>query len=516
MATGSTSAPVKVFSTGRIVFLAVVGALGGFLFGYDSAVINGANAAIQYNFSVSDQALGVVVSIALVGCAIGAWFAGRLADHFGRKRVALTAAVLFLVAGIGQGLPFGAADFMAWRLLGGFAIGVASVAAPMYISEISPTHLRGRLTALFQFAIVIGIFATGLGNYLLLQAAGTPGVCKSDPTVQGECAKNSAGVLLAPESTGALWGLQAWQWMFLLMAIPAVLYFVLTLLVPESPRYLVQAGKTEQARVVIGELMGGDADAKLAEIQATVSSDHPPRMSDLRGPRFGLMPIVWIAIILNLFQQFVGINAVIYYSNLVYAAVGLGESSAFLTSMITTGVNFLFTIVAIVMIDRIGRKKLLLIGSVGMAVSLAVIAVIFGTASKCAQLTAGTDGCDVAADIGKPLIAHGPGMVAVIAVNVFIAFFAATWGPVVWVLIAEMFPNRIRAAGLAVGAMAQWIGNLIVSSAFPAMASLSIALTYAIFTVFAILSFWFVTKKVRETKGISLEDMGELEKAELA
>lgn len=518
MASGTASAPVKAFGTGRIVFLAVVGALGGFLFGYDSAVINGANTAIQYNFGVSDGALGVVVSIALVGCAIGAWFAGRLADRFGRKRVALTAAVLFLVAGLGQGLPFGAADFMAWRLLGGFAIGVASVAAPMYISEISPTHLRGRLTALFQFAIVIGIFATGLGNYLILSAAGTPAACKADPSVVGECARNSAGVLLAPESTGALWGLQAWQWMFLLMAIPAIVYFVLTLFVPESPRYLVQAGKTKEARVVIGELMSGDVESNLADIQATVSADHPPRMSDLRGHRFGLMPIVWIAIILNVFQQFVGINAVIYYSNLVYAAVGLGESSAFLTSMITTGVNFLFTIVAIVFIDRIGRKKLLLIGSVGMAVSLAVIAIMFGTAGKCTQALMGdtVNGCDVVADIGKPLLSHGTGIVAVIGVNVFIAFFAATWGPVVWVLIAEMFPNRIRAAGLAVGAMAQWIGNLVVSSLFPAAASVSIAMTYAIFTIFAILSFWFVSKKVKETKGISLENMDELEKAELA
>ena len=532
MASSTASAPVKAFSTGRIVFLAVVGALGGFLFGYDSAVVNGATAAIQYRFHVDSTLLGVVVAIALVGCAIGAWFAGRLADRFGRKKVALTAAVLFLIAGFGQGFPTGTADFMGWRLLGGFAIGVASVAAPMYISEISPTHLRGRLTALFQFAIVIGIFATGIGNYLLLKLAGTPESVKAGTqfvdgksfpscpdvmSLSGTGSATSPFMCSAPESTGALWGLTAWQWMFLLMAIPAAIYFLLTLVVPESPRYLVQAGKTEQARVVIGELMGGDADAHLAEIQATVSSDHPPRMSDLRGHRFGLMPIVWIAIILNLFQQFVGINAVIYYSNLVYAAVGLGQSSAFLTSMITTGVNLVFTIVAIVMIDRIGRKRLLLIGSVGMAVSLAVIAIIFGTAGKCTATLIGDtiNGCDVPADVGQPLLSPGAGMIAIIGVNVFIAFFAATWGPVVWVLIAEMFPNRIRAAGLAVGAMAQWIGNLVVSTAFPGMASLSIALTYGIFTIFAILSFWFVAKKVKETKGISLEKMGELEAAEL-
>ncbi len=488
---GSTSAgvgSVNPVRTGRVVFMAVVGALGGFLFGYDSAVINGANEAIEAKFNISQGTLGWVVAVALLAAAVGCWFAGSLANKFGRKRVALTAAVLFTISGLGQGFPFGLGDFMAWRFIGGFAIGVASVAAPMYISEISPAHLRGRLTALFQFAIVIGIFATGLVNYLLLQAAG--------------------GTAMGP-----LWGLQAWQWMFLLMIVPAGIYFILTLTIPESPRYLVQVGKIEQARKVIESSLGGDANAKIADIQESFARDPNPRMRDLRGPRFGLLPIVWIGILLSVFQQFVGINAVIYYSNLIYQAVGLDESHAFLTSMITTGVNFLFTIVAIVLIDRVGRKPLLLVGSTGMAVCLATIAIVFGTAARCTEGALGhmVDGCSVAADVGKPELSGAQGMIAVVALNLFIAFFASTWGPVVWVLISEMFPNSIRAAALAVAAMAQWIGNFVVSSTFPGLAQMSITLAYGLFTLFALLSIWFVAKKVKETKGVQLEDMGQLE-----
>lgn len=490
--TGSTGAakviPVK---TGRVIFMAVVGALGGFLFGYDSAVINGANEAIEDKFGISQGALGWVVAVALLAAAVGCWFAGTLANKFGRKRVALIAAALFLISGIGQAFPFGLGDFMAWRFVGGFAIGVASVAAPMYISEISPAHLRGRLTALFQFAIVIGIFATGLVNYVLLQAAGG-------------------------SASGPLWGLEAWQWMFLLMAVPAVAYFLLTLSVPESPRYLIQVGKIDAARNVIEHSIGGDVDAKIADIQESFARDPNPRMSDLRGPRFGLLPIVWVGILLSVFQQFVGINAVIYYSNLIYHAVGFDQSKAFLTSMITTGVNFTFTIVAIVLVDRVGRKPLLLVGSAGMAVCLAVIALVFGTSPRCTEEMLGhmIDGCNVAADVGQPELSSAQGTIAVVALNLFIAFFASTWGPVVWVLISEMFPNNIRAAALAVAAMAQWIGNFVVSSTFPGLAQFSITLAYGLFTLFALLSIWFVAKKVKETKGVQLEQMGQLEEVD--
>ncbi len=471
-APSAPSAPAKDYRTGRVVGLASTAALGGFLFGYDSAVINGAATAIKSLFDLSDIAIGIVVSIALIGSAIGAWFAGSLADHFGRRRVMLVAAGLFLVAAIGQAFPFGVADLMAWRFIGGAGIGVASVMAPMYIAEIAPAPIRGRMGSLQQFAIVIGIFATGLVNFIVLEAA-------------GGSARN-------------VWllGLEAWQWMFLSMIIPAVVYAVLVLRIPESPRYLVSIGEPAKAGQVLSSIYTVDVDPMVAEIQESLAGDHKPRFSDIRGRTLGLMPIVWIGIMLSAFQQFVGINAVFYYSNTIWEAVGFSEAQAFETSLITTVINVLFTIVAIALVDRIGRKPLLLAGSAGMVVTLATLTWVFGTAATNAD--------------GQPVLEGGSSVIALIAFNAYVAFFAATWGPIVWVLLGEMFPNRIRATALAVAAAAQWMANFLVSTTFPELAGISLGLAYGIFTAFAILSIPFVMKYIRETKGVSLEDMGEL------
>jgi sugar porter (SP) family MFS transporter len=474
----SIGAPTKDYRTGRVVGLAATAALGGFLFGYDSAVINGAASALKSLFGLSDIALGFVVSIALIGSAIGAWFAGSLADRFGRRRVMLVAAGLFLIAAIGQAFPIGVVDLMLWRFIGGAGIGVASVMAPMYIAEIAPAPIRGRMGALQQFAIVIGIFATGLVNYLVLQAAGGN-------------ARNTW-----------LFGLEAWQWMFLSMVVPAIVYALLVLRIPESPRYLVAIGDTAKASEVLSTIYTVDVTPMVRDIQETLQGDHKPRFSDIRGRALGLMPIVWIGIMLSAFQQFVGINAVFYYSNTIWESVGFSESQAFQTSLITTGINVLFTIVAIALVDRIGRKPLLLIGSAGMVLTLATLTWIFGTAP-------------VNAD-GQPVLSDGPDVIALISFNLYVAFFAATWGPVVWVLLGEMFPNRIRATALAVAASAQWIANFLVSTTFPELAGISLGLAYGIFTVFAVLSIPFVMKYIRETRGVSLEDMGELEGARAA
>ena len=474
----SIGTPAKDYRTGRVVGLATTAALGGFLFGYDSAVINGAASAIKSLFGLSDIALGFVVSIALIGSAIGAWFAGGLADRFGRRRVMLVAAGLFLVAAIGQAFPIGVVDLMFWRFIGGAGIGVASVMAPMYIAEIAPAPIRGRMGALQQFAIVIGIFATGLVNYLVLQSAGGN-------------ARNTW-----------LFGLEAWQWMFLSMVVPAIVYALLVLRIPESPRYLVAIGETAKASEVLSTIYTVDVTPLVRDIQETLQGDHKPRFSDIRGRTLGLMPIVWIGIMLSAFQQFVGINAVFYYSNTIWESVGFSESQAFQTSLITTGINVVFTIVAIALVDRVGRKPLLLVGSAGMVLTLATLTWIFGTAP-------------VNAD-GQPVLADGPDIVALIAFNTYVAFFAATWGPVVWVLLGEIFPNRIRATALAVAASAQWIANFLVSTSFPELAGISLGLAYGIFTVFAVLSIPFVMKYIRETRGVSLEDMGELEGARAA
>ncbi|HEV8024381.1 MAG TPA: sugar porter family MFS transporter [Candidatus Nanopelagicales bacterium] len=464
---------VHNYRTGRVVGLAGTAALGGFLFGFDSAVINGAAPAIKSTFGLSSLALGFTVSIALIGSAIGAWFAGLLAEKFGRRRVMLIAATLFIAAAIGQAFPFGIADLLMWRFIGGAGIGVASVMAPMYIAEIAPAQLRGRLASMQQLAIVLGIFATGISNYLILEAAG------------------------GDSTNDWLFGIAAWQWMFLVMLVPAIVYGALALRLPESPRYLVEIGKYDEANSVLQQIYTDGTEKLLDDIKASLDSEHRPRLSDLRGKRFGLLPIVWVGIILSALQQFVGINAVFYYSNTIWEAVGFSEDQAFQTSLITTGVNVAFTLVAIALVDKVGRKPLLLVGSAGMVSMLAILTYVFGSAPV------GPD--------GNPILTDGPDIVALLAFNAYVAFFAATWGPVVWVLLGEMFPNRIRAAALALATAAQWLANWIVSTAFPPLANISLGLAYSIFTIMAALSIPFVWRHIRETKGVELEKVNVME-----
>jgi MFS transporter, SP family, sugar:H+ symporter len=470
----AASGPAEQYRTGRVVVLAGTAAMGGFLFGFDSAVINGANSAIADTFDLGSAEMAFVVSIALIGSAVGAWFAGQLADALGRRRVMLVAALLFAVSAIGTAFPPNVEVLMLWRLIGGAGIGVASVVAPMYIAEIAPAQLRGRMGSLQQLAIVLGIFATGVINYVIVSAAGS-------------------------STSDWLLGIQAWRWMFLVMLVPAAVYFVMALRIPESPRYLVQAGRLDDARAVLESVFTTDQSAKVVDIQRTMDGDRRSSMGDLRGPRFGLLPIVWIGIILSALQQFVGINAVFYYSNLIWESVGFSQDQAFLTSMITNAVNVATTIVAIALIDRLGRKRLLLIGSSGMVVTLAMLTVIFGTAPQVANGTGGT----------QPSLVGTTSTLAVLAFNAYVVFFGMSWGPVVWVLLGEIFPNRIRATALAVAAAAQWIANFVVSTAFPPIAAHSLTVAYGIFTAFALASIFFVRTKVPHTTGRSLEEISE-------
>ncbi len=478
MAHGSPvqSAPgaAETYHTGRVIRLASTAAMGGFLFGFDSAVINGANTAIAETFGLGSGVMAFVVSIALIGSAIGAWFAGQLADAFGRRRVMLIAALLFAASAVGTAFPPNVEILMLWRLIGGAGIGVASVVAPMYIAEIAPAQLRGRLGSLQQLAIVLGIFATGVSNYLILQAAGS-------------------------STSEWLLGIEAWRWMFLVMLIPASVYFLMAWRIPESPRYLVEMGRLDEARTVLESVFTSDQSAKVLEIQRSMAGAKKSSFGDLRGRRFGLLPIVWVGIILSALQQFVGINAVFYYSNLIWESVGFSQDQAFLTSMITNAVNVGTTILAIMLIDRIGRKRLLLIGSSGMVVTLSLLTFIFGTAPQVANSTGGTE----------PSLVGMSATIAVLAFNVYVFFFGMSWGPVVWVLLGEMFPNRIRAAALAVAASAQWIANFVVSTSFPPVAARSLTIAYGVFTLFAIASVFFVRSKIPETMGRTLEEISE-------
>jgi MFS transporter, SP family, sugar:H+ symporter len=454
---------------GYVVFIAAAAAMGGFLFGYDSAVINGAVTGIQKHYNVGSNQTGFAVSAALLGSAVGAWIAGQLADRIGRVKVMLLAAVLFTASGIGAGLPFSIWDLAAWRVVGGLGIGIASVIAPAYIAEVAPPAYRGRLGSLQQMAIVLGIFVSQLVNYGLAQAAGG-------------------------KSENHLWGLDAWQWMLLMEVAPAILYGGLAASVPESPRYLIATGQDAKAREVLDKVEGlRDASARIAEIRGVLASDHRPGFRDLLGPSGRILGIVWIGIGLSIFQQFVGINVIFYYSSLLWQSVGINETNSLLISVSTSLVNIVGTVVAILVIDRIGRKPLALIGSVGMAVSLGVAAWAFSYAS----------GTGSSAHIPK-----AEGTLAIVAAHVYVFFFAMSWGVVVWVMLGEMFPNKIRALALSIAASFQWLANFAITQSFPSMSRWSLSGSYVIYACFAALSAPFVVFLVKETKGKALEQMG--------
>jgi MFS transporter, SP family, sugar:H+ symporter len=459
-------------SNGTVIRLSLTAALGGFLFGYDSSVINGAVKAITAHFVVSAGLLGFVVASALLGAAAGALSAGRVADRYGRLPAMRAAAVLFLIGAVGSGLADSLVILVVFRVIGGFAVGIASVIAPTYIAEIAPARIRGRLGSLQQLAIVTGIFLALLVDYELATAAG------------------------GSEADLGL-GLEAWRWMFLSMVVPALVYGGLAFTIPESPRYLVAKQRLDEARNVLRRVLGKiDLDAKVAQIKETLQREGRPGMRDLRGPRFGLLPIVWVGIALSVFQQFVGINVIFYYSTVLWQAAGFTESNSLLITVITGAVNIVTTLVAIASIDRFGRKPLLIIGSIGMAVTLGTLAVVFGTATLKASPTGPLP---VLTGVAKPI--------ALIAANVFVFAFGMSWGPVVWVLLGESFPNKIRAAALSLAAGAQWVANWIVSISFPSLKDAGLGLAYGIYTTFAVLSLLFVLKFIRETKGVELEDM---------
>ena len=456
----------------KVIGLAVAGAVGGFLFGFDSSVINGAVEAITKDFALNTFLTGFAVAIALIGCAVGAFLAGRLPDRLGRIPVMLIGSGLFVVSAVGAGLAVGVGDLIVWRVLGGLGIGIASVIAPAYIAEISPAAMRGRLGSLQQLAITIGIFAALFSNALFAGFAGGA----SEP----------------------LWfGLEAWRWMFIAGVVPGLANGLIALRLPESPRYLVLKGDNDKAHAVFEKYWPGeDADHSLDDIRASIAADAAAeRTGTLRGNRFGLKPIVWIGIILSVFQQFVGINVIFYYSTQLWAAVGFDESSSFTISAVTGVVNILVTLVAIALVDRIGRRPILMTGSITMAVALAVMALAFS------QATASATG---------PQLDGAWGPIALVAANLFVVGFGASWGPIVWVLLGEIFPNSIRARALGIAAAAQWIANFVITVTFPALSAASLPLTYAAYALFAALSFFFVLKVVPETRGMKLEDADQL------
>lgn len=472
-AAGSSATEEDGQASRRLVGMAAVAALGGFLFGFDSAIINGTVDAIRHQFGLSPAVLGFVVSCALLGAGVGAWSAGICADWIGRVRTMVVASVLLTVSSIGSGLVFAVWDLIAWRFLGGVGIGFASVIAPAYIAEISPARIRGRLATMQQMALVIGIFLALLASALFAHLAG--GAAKE------------------------LWlGLDAWRWMFISAAVPAIVYGVLAARLPESPRYLVNKGRIDEAGQVLRDVLGlvdAASTRKIHEIQQTVNTERKQRFSDLLGGKFYFLPLVWVGILLSVFQQLVGINVIFYYSTTLWQSVGFQESDSFLISVITAVTNIVATVIAISLIDKVGRRALLLFGAGAMTLSLSLMAVAFAQATVVDGVTT---------------LPSSWGTVALIGANVFVIGFGASWGPVVWVLLGEMFPNRIRALALGLGAAAQWIANFVVSTTFPSLAAFGLQYAYGLYGAFALLALIFVWKMVPETKGRQLESMDEL------
>jgi SP family arabinose:H+ symporter-like MFS transporter len=432
---------------GYVVLISVVAALGGLLFGFDTAVISGTINFIQPYFGLSETGLGWTVSSLLFGCIGGVFLAGKVGDHYGRKKVLMMAALLFFVSAVGSATSHVLIFFLIARILGGLAVGVASILSPMYIAELAPAKYRGTLVSLNQLAIVIGILVAFFSNYLLV---GT--------------------------------GENNWRWMLLVMAAPAILLFFSLFMVPESPRWLVARGRTDEALQVLIKTSGKEsARLELAEIELTLTKHEDSTFRDLLAPK--IRPLLNIGIILAVFQQITGINTIMYYAPKIFANVGQSNDSALMQTILIGGTNLIFTLVALVLIDRFGRKLLIQIGSLGMMLMLAGLSALFFTN-------------------------HTSGVLVLIFILGYIAFFAASLGPALWVVAAELFPNRLRSKGMSVAIVSLWIACTIVTIVFPIMLEkLSGGITFLIFALICLANLLYVLKYVPETKGKTLEEL---------
>lgn len=463
-------------NTGYLLKLTLVATLGGLLFGYDTAVISGTVSSLESFFILpfglgemeANARLGLVVSSALIGCIIGGISGGIISKKLGRRNGLILAAVLFLLSAIGSSMPemflkpVGEADhtfiyiFIFYRIIGGIGVGLASMLSPLYIAEIAPAKIRGKLVSLNQFAIIFGMLVVYFVNYFIAK--------------QGDDSWLST---------------VGWRWMFASEIIPAALFLFMLIFVPDTPRSLVLKNRPEKALDVLTKVNGVEAANKiLAEIQNTVTSDSGKLFS------FGFTVIV-IGILLSVFQQFVGINVVLYYAPEIFKSMGSGTDVALMQTIIVGAVNLLFTVLAIMTVDKFGRKPLMIIGALGMAISMFAL--------------------------GTTFFMESVGIGALVFMLLYVASFAMSWGPVCWVLLSEIFPNKIRGRALAVAVAAQWISNYVVSWTFPMMDKNSYLLekfnhgfAYWIYGIMGIIAMWIVWKYVPETKGKTLEEMEDI------
>ncbi len=424
-----------------------VAALGGLLFGFDTAVINGAMPFFTEYFGLDKTGQGWAVTSALLGCILGALFVGKPGDIFGRRYMLRILAVLFFITALGTGFAQDFVVFVIFRFIGGLAIGGASVLSPMYISEIAPAKYRGRLTATFQLAIVIGILVAFFSDYLLLDT-----------------------------------GSNNWRWMFIAGGLPALVFFILLFFVRRSPRWLVKTGRIDEARETIAAVNpDGDAEGILQEIRESINTEVMSKNIYLfRKP---YLKLVLIGIAVGMFNQFTGINIIMYYATDIFRSAGFSTGSAIGQTVIIGMTNLLFTMVAMTIIDKVGRKNLLLTGSIGMTIFLTVFAIAF-------------------------LSGHTGGFLLLALLIGFIGFFAASQGAVIWVLLSEMFPNNIRARGSAIGSFSHWFFNALLSFLYPIVVGvIGVGYVFIFYAVATFLSFFFFRKYLVETKGKSLEEL---------
>ncbi|MCL1123918.1 sugar porter family MFS transporter [Shewanella surugensis] len=457
-------------NTVLIMSISCVAAMGAFLFGFDTGVINGTIGGLRLAFNLTLVASSFNVASTLLGCAVGAFFSGRLADIYGRRFMMIIAAVLFILSAWGSGIADTSNVFIFYRMVGGFAVGSASILVPMYIAEVVPARYRGAYAALQQVAINVGLFVVFMSNYLLVHWAGT--------------------------SINTFWlGYEAWRWMLWAELLPAFIFLFTLFFVPESPRYLVVREKNKQALVVLTKLYGQFfGEAKLMEISLSLSADHKPRLSDLKNPVTGkVRRIVWIGIGIAAFQQFMGINVVFYYGAILWEVAGFSESDALLINVISAALSIGACVFTILFIDRWGRRPFLLIGSTGIIICLLLLVFVFYQATP---------------DIYGVMDLGHYDTLALIAANAYVFFFNLSWGPVMWVILGEMFPNQIRGSGLAVTGFVHWIANFIITMSFPLLLNnMGLVGAYAGYSLFAFLSIIFVYRYLDETKGKELEEM---------
>lgn len=439
--------PIAKFNASYIFLVSLVSALGGLLFGFDTAIISGAITFIEPYFKLSHYTLGWAVSCILIGCVIGAAVAGKLCDAWGRKKTLLLCGFLFAVTGIGTALAHSLIVFVFFRIAGGLAVGTAAMVAPMYIAETVPGALRGRMVSLYQLAIVLGILLAYLSNYLLANI-----------------------------------GEDNWRWMFASQVIPSVLFFVFMFMVPESPRWLMKKNRKKEAELTLTKVGGvAYSQMELAAIEESFQHEHKEKISDLWLPAF--RPILGMGIIIAIFQQITGINAILYYAPEIIKKTGVNNENALLQTIGIGIFMFLFTLVSIWLVDKAGRKILLLIGCAVMGLSLIGVAACFH-------------------------FQYFENYLVLLCLMLYIAGFAASLGSVTWVILSEIFPNRIRGLALSVSTLLLWVADFAASFAFPVLnEQFGVAKTLLLFSALCFIYFIYIKRKIPETKGKSLEEL---------